>query len=392
MIQQIINQNNYQDHAFEDEPNTSWGASDSGTYPDLGGVTKVTLVSPTTVNVNTYHHHPHIIEYEGEIHVIYSNNNTDEENPGQNVWYQKSSDFGLTWTTEVEIFESQDNPNNSYVTDGGRVIIPSHLAIVNGNLYALGDVNDRSSTNEANPRTRTKVGVLARQINSNATFGTVFWIENGDGSFNAPDPIPTYPSYTFNTTLRSELREAFITMPDKRPVWYYSVPSNDPLYTDIDSFDGGSLTEPSIVELPSGQWARIWRYVGARRNKYLQTSNYGTYWNDAYLSDIPDAPSVTEWIRLRNNSVGIVGNNFGTGGVTRSPLFFAVSDSGLTYSSDNIYQIDTELTGAVFPGFNKDTGVQYPDLIEMSNGQVCVVYSVNKEDIRVAIFDKPAIV
>lgn len=390
ILQSIISQGkNYED--FLGNPDFSWGGADNGNYPDTLNPTKVFLVIPDTINVNTYHHHPIIEEHNNAIHVMYSTTNADEENAGMYVWYQKSYDYGLNWTNPVTLIEPQDDLTKDVNTQGGRVVIPSAFSIINNELYCVCDVNDRSSINESNPRTRDGVGVLARKINNNETFGDIYWIENIDSSFNPPANVVGYPSYLFNETLRQEIRNYFINNPDKRPRWYYSVSDVDILYSEFNNFNSGYLTEPSIVKMPNNQYLKMWRYVGGSLNKFAQTSDYGNYFNSPYETNIPDSPSVTEIYRLNNNEICIVGNNKGTSGISRSPLYFAISTDGFNYESNDIYNVDSETSGPNFPGLNKNTGVAYPDIIQMSNNKIIVVYSVNKEDIKVSIFDKPTI-
>ena len=68
-------------------------------------------------------------------------------------------------------------------------------------------------------------------------------------------------------------------------------------------------------------------------------------------------------------------------------MFIGISEGGFDYKT--AYNIDTESTGPLYSGTYKDTGAQYPDAIELNNGKIAVVYSVNKEDIKVSTFDKP---
>lgn len=381
MLLQAIIQQSEALKEFEAQPTITWNAATSGDYNALT-TGNVDLWTPTAADDKTYNHHPFVIEHFGKLHFLHSTTNADEENPGMHVRYT-TTDLDLS---NQQAYQDLIPPQDDLTKDrslGGRVCVPSGFAVFNGDLYALTDVNDRGAGSD--PRPRIKVGVLARQINSNGSFGTIHWIENEDGSLTAPSSISGYPAYTFNITLRNGIRDYFLKNPEQRTDWYYSVPDSDPLFTD-GTFTSGYLTEPRVVRLPSEQYLKIWRLVdNVVTDKVIQTSNDAFNWNDPYLSSIPDSGSRTMALTTTNNIVVIIGNNEGG----RNPLYLALSSNGLTYEASNVYNIDTETVGAVYPGYGKGIGVQYPHAIQLSNGKLCVTYSVNKEIIRVTIFDIP---
>ena len=386
ILQTIISQARPQiEQVFLDNPPLTWGASTTGDYPLLTSFnqTKVTASSPTTVGVDCYNHHPHIIEFNNAIHIFYSTANRDEEEPGQYSRYQKSTDGGVTWSSPITLLESQDDITLGW-TSFGRVQIPAAFAVADGKLYGVVDVNDKGGSNTS----RIGVGVVAVEILANGSMGTINWIENVDGSLTAPSPIATYPSYTFDSTLRDLIRIYFLSNPENRPTWYFSVPTSDLLYTRT-STTGGVVVEPSITTLLTGQYLRIWRLlVGGSSSKWAQTSNNsGLTWNTPYDTPIPDYPSVTKILRLTSD-FALIGNNDST---VRSPLFISISSDGLNYTNEKTYSIDTETNPPVFYGIYKDIGCQYPDSILLSNGKMMCVYSVNKEDMRVSLFDIPQV-
>jgi len=386
ILQAIISQSNTS-VVLEEQPTITWEAPTTGDYPELTGLNqiKTTVFSPTSAGDKAYNHHSHSLEFYGKIHCIVSTANTDEEEPGQYVRYFNVSLDGLSHSSLEVILESQDDITKGW-TVAGRVCIPSSFAIADGKLYAIVDINDKGASNVS----RTGVGVIAIGINSSGSFDTPVWIENVNGTFTAPTAIGGYPSYSFDSTLRTKIRNYLLSLPKYLPTWYYSVPSSDILYS-RSTFEGDEISEPSAVTLPTGQILKLWRLlVVGSDTKIAQTSNDGglTY-NDTYDTGIPDQPSRTKLLELNDRKTAIIGNNDNT---NRSPLFFAFSSDGLTYNEANVYNIDTETTGAVYSGIYKDTGVEYPDANELSNGKIFVVYSVNKEDIRFSMFDKPTLI
>lgn len=387
LLQSIIQQSN--DIQFEPQPLIAWNAATDGNYNALTGIYYTDIWTPTSENDRTYNHHPFIIEFGGYLHAVFSTHSQDEEGSGEYIRYSKSTDMGATLSTPITIFDSQDDITRDW-TLGGRVCVSAGFAVVGDKLYGITDVNDRAAGGE--DRARLKVGVMAREINMDGTFGTAYWIENGDGSLIAPEPISGYPSFAFNATLRNQVRQYYYDNPDKRTDWYFSVLNTDLLYSQysipgVRDFNGNDLAEPRRIKLPSGQYLKIWRNLASGSNrKVIQTSEDALTWNAPYQSNIPDSPSRTMALTLSNGIIAVIGNNEGA---VRTPLFLALSNDGLNFESANIYNIDTETSGAVFSGFGKGTGVQYPHATQLSNGKLCVVYSVNKEDIRAAIFDIP---
>lgn len=358
-----------------------WGGALTGNYTALPGVATTDTVTAVGAGNQAFNHIPHVIEYYGDLHIIYATANTDEEEPGQYARYQKSTDGGSTWSTPVTILESQDDITNGWTT-GGRVVIPSCFAVVSGVLYGVFDINDRGASGGA----RTGVGVLAVSIDNSANFGTPVWIENVDGTTNVPTAVPTFPSYSFDSSLRTSIRNYLLSDPQYKPGWYFSVQSSDDLYS---RYTEGlkDLSEPSFYTAGNGLEVGLWRYLlsggGVAARSKISVVN-----NSARNTSVPDWPSRTRVLRVSENYFVMVGNNDNT---DRSPLFVAFSIDGYNWDADNIYNLDTETTGPTYSGQFKETGVQYPDLIQKSNGDIVCVYSVNKEDMRVAVFSPPTI-
>lgn len=379
----IIQSSQFQFEPPYEEP-VIWNAPVSGDYPVLTGVSQsiVTMSTPPGANDKAFNHHPHVIELDGVIHAMYSTANTDEEEPGQYVRYQQSLDFGLTWSSPVVLLESQDDITKGWTT-GGRVCIPAGWAIVDGNLYACNDINDRGASGGA----RTGVGILASKVSKLGAIGNPVWIKNVDGTTTAPTPVVGYPSYLFNTTLSAKIINYF-SLPGNRPTWWFSTPTSDPLRSRI-LFGADECSEPSDVRLPSGKYLSLWRLLAPGADvKIGRMSIDGQNWGDTFETEIPDHPSRTEMVLLSTGNIGITGNGDNT---NRTPLFFAQSKTGLKYETNNVWNVDTQTVAPTYPGVFKDTGVQYPDILMMSNGRVMIIYSDNKEDMKVSTFDVPPI-
>lgn len=386
IIQDIISQRN--NKVFENQPESVWGASDSGDYPLLGGITTVDLFTPTISGVDTYNHVTMVRYFKGILHVMYATNNENEANPGGYLRYQKSDDIGVSWSLPQTLFDSPDDITKDYLTEDGRHNIPCGFVVVNNELYAVSETNHMNAGG-VGVRTRTGVGVMARKINDNGTFGTIYWIENVNGTLTAPTSYPGYQGYSFDNSLRLLLRNAMVT--DYRNVCsrYYSVPPEDPLNTRETYYSGNQLIEPHLTKLPSGQFVRYWRAItGFTDKKIIQTGENGVTWGDTYESLVPDSPSDTNIFTLKNNIIAMVGNNQ----TSREALFLALSSDGFVFTIDNIYNIAEKPYNAQFPGQGKGSGVAYPALEEIPNGKFVVIYSLNKEEIKCLLIDVPDLI
>jgi hypothetical protein len=363
---------------------TIWGGAISGNYPALSvaGQTFVNAWEPTAVNDRAYNHHPFIIEFGGAIHIMYSTANTDEEQAGTFVRYQKSIDGGLTFSTPIELVVPQDGAVGFAAR---RICLPSIFTVLDGELFAIVDINDRATGSAGD---RFGVGTLAIKINSDATFTTPVWIINPSGNTTAPTAKSGFASYLFDTILASRIINNLINS-ERRPSFFYSCPTDNPMYT-VSSFKGTRMEEPTVIKLPNGLWMKLWRVLDTTYKKIAQYSFDGINWGGLNTTNIPDWHARSEFLKLSDGRIVLTGNN--TFSANRTPLYITQSSDGLNFKSTNIYNIDTETTGAVYTGVYKTTGVSYPHLTQLANGKIAVVYSVNKEKIRVSIFTMPAII
>lgn len=388
ILQSIISQSNINSLVLDETPSTSWGAALDGNYTTLSGITKSTIFIPTTTDVDTYNHHIQSFYYYDAIHCIFSTHENAELGYGSRIRYSKSTDYGVTWSTPIELLEAQDDSTADYTTVSGRQSIACGFAIYNSELYAIISVDELG----ANASYRSGVGILAVKINSNATFGIPVWIDTPESDFVAPSAVPTYTSYSFDTSLRTNLRSYMILNQYKSDqISYFATSTSDPLYVRED-YSGNELSEPSVAKLPNGQYIKLWK--GVSNYKTAQTSTNQISWGNTFLTNIPDGTgtqrSRERIYKMNNGNVCVIGNNQGT---SRDPLYFSMSSDGLNYASGNTYNIDVTTYGSQFSGQGKSRGAQHPTQpIELPNGKLCVCYNWNKEEVYSATFDIPSLV
>lgn len=376
---------------YEPQPNTSWGASLSGDYPNINK-NKATIFIPTTTGVNTYNHHQQCCQFYGDdCHLIWSTHEQDEKGYGSRIRYSKSVDNGINWSTPVVLLEAQDDSTKSYLTNNGRQSIACGFAEYNNELYALISVDKLLATTSGGAP-RSGVGILAVKINSNATFDTPVWIDTPVGDFVAPNPVNGFPSYFFDVALRSNLRSGLINKQFLfNQVSYFSCSTEDPIYS-RDEFNGNVLAEPSVALFPNGQYVKAWKgsdgSSGNSNFSVYQTSLNQIKWELPYTTNIPDVNTRKRILKTNLNNVVYVGNNQGT---TRDPLFLAVSNDGFNYELNNVYNIDKTTYGAQFSGEGKGRGAQHPAIWQLNNNKLMVCYNWNKEEVYCATLDIPTI-
>ena len=149
---------------------------------------------------------------------------------------------------------------------------------------------------------------------------------------------------------------------------------------------------PDGVKAEEGTWyqtddGRIWIYQRDFANSLSLALTYsddnGESWSDLLRTDFPNSLSRAYAGRLDNGKYYIVGNNYDVL-LDRCHLQMAVSDDGYTF--DRQYTLVDGPTTRRINGRHKENGYQYPSCY-CDGDKLFVIYSVNKEDIEVAIVD-----
>lgn len=392
-FQSIISQNNQID--YQEQSEFFWTAALTGNYTTVPTRNKATIFVPTISGTDTYNHHIQAKQYYGDdIHCIFSTHEQDEKGAGSRIRYSKSTDNGLTWSAPIVLLEAQDDSTKDFEVMGGRQSVACGLTEYNNELYAIISVDYLSATGGITNVVRTGIGILAVKINSNSTFGTPVWIDTPKSDFVAPASAGvSYPTYSFDASLRENLKGNMLKNQEfDDMISYYATSEYDPLYVRTE-FNGNTLAEPTVGRLPNGQLVKMWKGddgVSGGGYKIAQTSLNGVTWGSLYITNIPDTNTRTRLLKLRDNTFCIVGCNQGA---LRDPLYFGISTTGLNFTSDNVYNIDVTTYGAQFTGEGKGRGAQHPSqILQLNNGQLCVCYNWNKEEVYCATFDVPTII
>ena len=158
---------------------------------------------------------------------------------------------------------------------------------------------------------------------------------------------------------------------------------------------------PRVVDIPpsskgvlpeQGTWyqtddRRIWMYQRdstiSCRLALTWSDDDGDTWSDLLRTNFPNTYSRTFAGRLNDGRYYIVGNNYDIM-LDRRHLLIALSDDGSSF--DRQYTIVGGNTTRRINGRHKEDGYHYPNCLS-DGDKLLVIYSVNKEDIEVAIVD-----
>ena len=352
------------------------------------------VIQKPSIAAGAYHHHPQITNFSDQFFACWSSHRSGEDGPGQRVLFSSSSD-GVKWNEPVELFPPIDHVKVS--TQTGRALTALGFVKIGENLYAVAEAHDntgyvthdqwmsaapQSLKKEApfTKRSRKGLGRLIRQLNADATFGKIFWINE-----DPPAAIEGFENFpvadTKNVPDIGEIKQKLAT-PLQSPTWDFK---NDT--TELLAADGVLLTEPTTWQPAPSQFCRLWRAQNHSFKMYSQTSTDGIQWSPAVATPIPDAPAKTVTAVLPSGETVLVGNQvYNKKGTRRDPLTIAIARNGFDF--DRAYSIrwrtpkfrtprqQTEVDG-------RGTGFQYPSVI-VRDGFLWVIYSVNKEAVDVS--------
>lgn len=326
----------------------------------------------------SYNHHSTIFAHRGVLYAAWSNHAIDEDGSGQRALWSRSADGGASWTAWQELFPPHDlvKPvaQQDWLED--RVLIPNGFAVVDNELYAVGEVHVLGDG-------RRGLGRLARRVDDDDDLGPIFWVIDAP-----PAPRAGFPSYPAATDPAFTAAAAAITdgltRPGLEPTWEFMHRTCSPL-----AADGHRLCEPTQSwRLPDGTWVRLYRDHDRSSNvNYMQTSvDNGHIWSTPMRTGFPDACSRSAAGQLPDGTAYVI-NNPGRerehalgGGRLRDPLIISLASDGLTF--DRHFVLAQGAPPQDFVGYGKNAGFQYPRATVLGDA-LFVMYSINKENIEV---------
>lgn len=355
-------------------------------FSPIPGVQSELIYDVTQKTDGLYNHHPAITRTDGGLIATWSNHlqgftTGGEEGPGQKILYTRKPE-GEGWAGAAELFPSIDNHGPAF--DAGRVVIANGFAHVNGSTYAIAEVSENQAKQPGDQRVRTGLGRLARQVQTDGTLGSIFWLDadppapkSGFDQFDDPGSTPSLaPTAT--------AIKAYLAQPLNEPAWDFIARNNNEEPVDA---DGNLMVERSAYQRPDGSLVRLFRDSQRRGFLFTQTSSDdGQTWTQPEQTNVPDSPSKTVSGTLPDGRVYVVGNQINDVSYGRDPLTLAISRDGVNFDWAAAVRYDAPKID--FPGDGKGPGFQYPS-VTLDGDEMVVTYSIGKEDVAVSRFAIP---
>lgn len=352
--------------------------------------TKTKNLLYATPETGTFNLHGFLRYHKGVLFASWDNHARDENTSGQHGIFRYSTDEGKTWSKQKRLFP----PLADYVpASEAKVPKPFQtsqgFAEVEGKLYAVTCVDRalREKVYRFNEVSRTRIGLLAREVGVDGTLGPVFWLSDV-----SPKPEPGYPSIPAGDPSLVTKLNAYFKEPANLPQLLFK-PRQWP-----DSDDEHRMTEPTQPwRLENGTWVRLYRNQGNIRGKsraeieasrprrhYASFSfDDGETWSAPTRTNFPDTGARANSGRLPDGQYYVVNNPLPMparqGG--RAMLAISLSRDGLNF--DRMAVIKFIAPEQRYEGKSKGAnGFQYPHSVVVGKN-LWLIYSVNKEDIEV---------
>ena len=352
---------------------------------------RVTELLHATPETGTFNLHGYLAHHQGVLFACWDSQARDENTSGQHGVYRFSTDGGETWSPRRQLFPpladnvpaAQAGQPNPFQTAQGFVPL-------DGRLYAVTCVDRalKAPVLRFNEVSRTRLGLLAREVRTDGTLGEVFWLQD-----RPPAPEPGFPALPAGEPALVARLNGFFAQPAHLPQLLFG-PTQHP-----DSDDEHRMTEPTPPwRLDSGTWVRLYRDQGTihgktraeiedsrpRRHYAAFSLDGGATWTPPTRTNFPDSGSRANAGRLPDGQTYVINNPLPIparqGG--RTMLAISLSRDGLVFDRMAILRFiaPPQRHEGVAKGSN---GYQYPHSVVVGEN-LWVIYSVNKEDMEIA--------
>lgn len=344
-----------------------------GGFPLLTDAQHTTVWRPTIREEGAYNHYACLIHHNGRFFAMWGNHELGEDAPGQRVLYATSDAWG-NWTEARELFPAP-GPVLPRSEDGAH-LKPDRWAVVDGMLYAITYMHGSG------------IYPIARSVHNDGTLGEYFLVR----SLPSNGTLPVFMQGMANPNGAPGVAGKIIswyTTNDLISWWARSgegIPSKAVDNADlIESFT--YRTKDNVLVLMQRNWGTSSNPV--HNNRIYVSFNDGTGgWGKPYPSDIPDAPSRAQAIRLENGTVLLIGNQNvpyydQALYLDRDPITISVSKDG--YSFDRVFALKTNSPSTfLFSGVGgRNPGYAYSSSV-VHNGFLYTLYSIGKEQMGIS--------
>lgn len=346
-----------------------------------------------------YNHHPQITSLGSQLLATWSSGIYNEDEPGQVMMFSVSNDHGNTWSDPTHIFGKKKGKFNDlvYTAEGIMEYNDTLVAFAGENDYEglflveqdeifpqppeSGDFHDIVSVPTIGHRTLVKTSTDGGKNWSEETVIVENFIPNlkpyrtssgrlilpGNMSFPYTDAAPWKPWW--NHVAVNGLPEIFVDAPR----WFQK--TQEEIQSEF------KFCEASIMELSDGTLQAFFR-TNKKRLALSKSEDNGQSWSAPVLTNFTDCGSRFECGVLPDGRYFIL--SCPKPKSVRTPLVLATSTDGVVFDRHFVLG-DEQATTARTAGRWKYGRYGYPTF-HIVNNFLLVIYSVNKEDIRMFRF------
>mgnify|MGYP002350043423 CR=1 FL=1 len=328
----------------------------------------------------TYQHHPDIAIWKGRMYVGWNSCQVDEDTWPSRELISSSAD-GKIWTKPVEMFpQGISMPLRMYffLAPNGRMLITAGLR-----------------TNQEKLSERRKNALVIRELKSDHTTGEVFTLRQ------PPEDVSGIPPFYTTSDDKGFVQACDQLLSDhlfllQQDYGNLLNPENRMKWNDPQNWEGDSLVKQSAVNFGKAMCffkRKDGAMVGIGKNRWVTISrDKGKTWSQPEKPETFISGMGKVWgQRIPDGRYVLVYNPDLS---RRWPLAILTSNDGITFSDP--YAIHDELPARRYAGLHKDAGASYHrGLSEWNNDgsfkddALWLVYSLNKEDIRVVRIPVP---
>ncbi len=328
----------------------------------------------------TYNHAPMLAYWNNKFYLQYLSNPVGEHIPPGQTLLQSSAD-GYNWSEPIVVFPPYKLPDG-FVKEGKKDTAKNTFAVMHQRIGFYTSKNKKLYTlayygivlgNKDDPNDGNGIGRVIREINTDGSFGSIYFLRYNHGFSEANTTYPFYKNSN-NADLINACEE-ILASPLLMQQMVEEADRNDPLIPlqkDFKAFNYYRLPNKNIVGLwkyaltsISKDGGKTWQYNPTRAPGFVNANAkiWGQQTSDKKYATVYN-PSEFRW-----------------------PLALSVSDDGLKYK--NLLLVNGEISTMRYGGAYKSYGPQYVRGVQEMDGtppdkNMWVTYSMNKEDMWVS--------
>lgn len=324
---------------------------------------------PATKEEGGYNHYACLIKYRSTFFAMWANHSLGEDAPGQRILFARSGNW-QSWSMVKELFPAPGPVKARH--EKGIHYKPDRWAIVNDTLYAIVFVHAAGRY------------PIAMPVNEDGTTGAPFLLDNLAAGAALPKGM-----------------EAMVVGPAAAAIkeWYrnndqISWWANEAEGVSRKAVDGAALIESFMYRAKDNTLVLMLRNWGTPSNPvhnnrvYASFSKDRTHWSKAYPTDIPDAPTRGQALRLEDGTILLIGTQYVREFdkpyyIDRDPLTVSVSNDGFYFDREYAIRTGAPKTWHI-PGVGgRNPGFAYTSSI-VDEGYLYTLYSIGKEDMAIS--------